>query len=367
MVSKILSTSALALLAARLAVAQTYSDCNPVEGDTCPDDSAFPTSVSIDFTEGESSYFEIAEGTTLTYDDELGAVFTISKETDAPTITSYDYIFFGVVDVVMRAAPGTGIVSSIVLESDCLDEIDWEWLGGENDEVQTNYFHQGNTTSYDRGGFSNVTDAQGTFHTYTIDWTAERINWIIDGVIMRTLTYDDAYNGKTYPQTPMQLKLGTWDGGASTTDVGTVEWAGGYTNFSDGTSPYLAYYQSVKITNYSNNVTSAASYTYEGTTGDYQDITVNIGNATDGSSSSTSSESSSSTTTASSSSSTSASSLVSATASSTSTSSSSSNGTVSSTSSAGLSTSTVTSAAGQNTVGLYGSALAVLAAALALM
>lgn len=267
----------------------------------------------------------------------------------------------------MRAAPGTGIVSSIVLESDCLDEIDWEWLGGENDEVQTNYFHQGNTTSYDRGGFSNVTDAQGTFHTYTIDWTAERINWIIDGVIMRTLTYDDAYNGKTYPQTPMQLKLGTWDGGASTTDVGTVEWAGGYTNFSDGTSPYLAYYQSVKITNYSNNVTSAASYTYEGTTGDYQDITVNIGNATDGSSSSTSSESSSSTTTASSSSSTSASSLVSATASSTSTSSSSSNGTVSSTSSAGLSTSTVTSAAGQNTVGLYGSALAVLAAALALM
>lgn len=34
MVSKILSTSALALLAARLAVAQTYSDCNPVEGDS---------------------------------------------------------------------------------------------------------------------------------------------------------------------------------------------------------------------------------------------------------------------------------------------------------------------------------------------
>lgn len=50
-------------------------------------------------------------------------------ETDAPTLNSNDYIFFGHVDVVMKAAAGQGIVSSFVLESDDLDEVDWEWLG----------------------------------------------------------------------------------------------------------------------------------------------------------------------------------------------------------------------------------------------
>lgn len=36
------------------------------------------------------------------------------------------YIFFGTVSVVMKASPGPGICSSIVLLSDDLDEIDWE-------------------------------------------------------------------------------------------------------------------------------------------------------------------------------------------------------------------------------------------------
>lgn len=60
----------------------------------------------------------------MTYGSD-GAVFTINKETEAPTITSNWYFFFGRVDVVLKAAPGVGIVSSFVLESDDLDEIDW--------------------------------------------------------------------------------------------------------------------------------------------------------------------------------------------------------------------------------------------------
>lgn len=56
---------------------------------------------------------------------DLGAKFTISEQGDAPTIESEFYIFFGHVDVKMRAANGTGIVSTWILESDDLDEIDW--------------------------------------------------------------------------------------------------------------------------------------------------------------------------------------------------------------------------------------------------
>lgn len=50
----------------------------------------------------------------------------------------------------MRCASGTGIISSIVLESDDLDEVDWEFIGGNSTSVETNYFGKGNTTSYDR-------------------------------------------------------------------------------------------------------------------------------------------------------------------------------------------------------------------------
>ena len=92
---------------------------------TCPADPALGKTVTIDFTSGASDDFTLADGTTLTYDSEAGAIFNMSKETDAPTITSNDYIFFGKVDVVMKAANGTGVISSFVMESDDLDEIDW--------------------------------------------------------------------------------------------------------------------------------------------------------------------------------------------------------------------------------------------------
>lgn len=54
-----------------------------------------------------------------------GAEFTINKKGDAPTIESTFNVFFGEMEVKMTAAPGTGIVSTVVWESDDLDEIDW--------------------------------------------------------------------------------------------------------------------------------------------------------------------------------------------------------------------------------------------------
>ena len=74
-----------------------------------------------------------------------GVSFTITKSGDAPQLTSKWYIMFGKVEVVLKAAPGAGIVSSFVMQSDDLDEIDWEWLGSDPDEVQSNFFGKGQT------------------------------------------------------------------------------------------------------------------------------------------------------------------------------------------------------------------------------
>jgi hypothetical protein len=59
----------------------------------------------------------------------------------------------------------------------------------------------------------------------------------------------------------MQVHLGLWDAGDPSTAAGTVEWAGGYTDFTK--APFTSYVKSVSIT----NANPCASYSYAGTSG----------------------------------------------------------------------------------------------------
>ncbi|CAK7204323.1 transglycosylase [Sporothrix eucalyptigena] len=273
-------TAALAGMAG-LASAQTYTSCNPTTNSSCPSDTGLnKASYSVDFTAGESSDWTLSSSS-ASYSSSTGAALTITESGNAPTLISNFYIFFGRVSVLMRASPGTGIVSSIVLESDDLDEIDWEWIGGEDDQVQTDYFGKGNTTAYDRGTVDNLSSGtQSTFRNYTLVWTETQTEWYIDGSLLRTLTYAEALNGKNYPQTPMQIKVGSWAGGDSSNAEGTIEWAGGETDYSDG--PFTMYVKSIEIENYN----PGSSYTYGDETGDYSSIVVSDASSDDSSSSS---------------------------------------------------------------------------------
>lgn len=130
------SYAAASALAA-LASAQTFTDCNPTEKE-CPNDPAMPQNWETDFTAGKDAIkgWKQTAGS-LDYNSE-GAVFSVAKKGDAPTIGSEAYLHFGYVEVKMKAAPGQGIISSIVLQSDNLDEVDWEWIGGVDAKVQMN-------------------------------------------------------------------------------------------------------------------------------------------------------------------------------------------------------------------------------------
>jgi hypothetical protein len=108
--------------------------------------------------------------------------------------------------------------------------------------------------------------ASTTFHTYSIDWTKDRLQWLIDGVVVRTLEYSAAAGGKEYPQSPMQVRIGNWIGGNPSNAQGTINWAGGLSDMSKG--PFNMYVESVSITNYS----PAAAYQYGDTSGTYQSI-----------------------------------------------------------------------------------------------
>ena len=258
----------LALLAvAPSALAQTFTDCNPLNKTDCPDMLALSsknyTMNFIDNTPSEKVWNTTAGK--IDYKDQ-GAEFTINQKGDSPTIKSQFYIFFGTVEVIFKAATGQGVVSSIVLQSEDLDEIDWEWIGGNNTHVETNYFGKGDTSSFDRAIWYPVSDPMADFHNYTVDWSKEKMDFYLDGNKVRTLLYDDAANGTRYPQTPMNVRLGIWAGGDPDEPKGVREWAGGEVDYTKG--PYTMTVKSLRISDASN----ATSYRWGDQTGSWEGI-----------------------------------------------------------------------------------------------
>lgn len=191
-------------------------------------------------------------------------------------MSSSKYIFFGRVDVELIASPGQGVVTSVVLQSSDLDEIDFEWIGGDNAQVQSNYFGKGDTTTYDRGAFHAVSQPVNTLHTYSFVWTSKKVEWLIDGKVVRTLNYKDAKDGSRYPQTPMQIKLGTWVGGSPKNAKGTIKWAGGLTDFSK--APFDAWFKSIKVVDYAGGdgpaTKKVTEYVYGDKSGSWKSIRV---------------------------------------------------------------------------------------------
>ncbi|KAL8793018.1 MAG: hypothetical protein Q9195_004422 [Heterodermia aff. obscurata] len=208
------------------------------------------SSYDIDFTSVKSlpSEWIVADNEKVTLGAN-GAELSFTKRYDAPAMRTDFNIFFGRVEYVVKAAPGTGIISSMVLLSDDLDEVDWEFRGSITDSVQTNYFGKGYTGTYNRSTTESVSSPQATFHTYAVDWSPTALVWSIDGKAVRTLNVADADgNGSRYPQTPMKISLSLWDGGDPDTNSGTVQWAGGLTPLPP-TQPWTMYVKSVKVWN----------------------------------------------------------------------------------------------------------------------
>ncbi|TGO63452.1 hypothetical protein BOTNAR_0100g00120 [Botryotinia narcissicola] len=262
MFPKLLLTAATALLSAKSTVAQTYSSCNPLFTTGCPANTALGKSIDVDFTSGSVNSFTGSGD--ISYDSK-GASFTVSKSGDAPTLSSIFYIMFGKVQITMKAAPGAGIVSTLVLQYDDLDEIDMEWLGADDTEVQTNYFGKGKVTNYNRGAFNPASNNQGEFITYTIEWTSEQVVWSVGSTVVRVLTPATADTDQ-YPQSPMQIKFGAWSGGDSSNAAGTISWARGPTDYSKG--PFSMLVQSIDVSDYS----TGTQYKYGDQSGDWTSI-----------------------------------------------------------------------------------------------
>ncbi|EJP61350.1 cell wall glucanosyltransferase Mwg1 [Beauveria bassiana ARSEF 2860] len=261
MLSKALVSAAALALAVS---AQTSTTCSPLKQD-CPADPAVgKKSIRCDFTKGACDAFEHIAGKEVTYGPR-GAVSAVDAPMQAPTLQSKKTIFFGRLEVEMKAAPGKGVITSIVLLSDDLDEIDIEAVGSDTARIQSNTFSRGDSTRHDLLGYLPVADTTAAAgHTYTVDWTTERIEFAVDGV------------------SPMRVKLGAWVAGYEGNAPGTIEWAGGVADFSRGAAE--AVFERVTVTDYAGG--SAATerdveeYSYGDRSGSSKSIRIHLADGT---------------------------------------------------------------------------------------
>lgn len=258
MLSKVLIGSLLS------AIALAADTCNPLTSSSqCSPNPALAGSISEDFTEESSQFSAYQKADRISYTSS-GLELTLAERFDNPSLKSNFYIMFGRVELIVRAASGTGVVSSVFLQSDDLDEIDIEWFGGDGYEVQSNYFSKGDTTTYDRGGYHNMGgDPRADFHNYTLVWTEESLTWYVDGVNVRVLQSD---NPEGYPQTPSAVFIGLWAGGDPSNAPGTIDWAGGETDYSQ--LPFTMAVQRLVVVDYS----TGEEYSYGDSSGDLSSI-----------------------------------------------------------------------------------------------
>ncbi|KAF1815148.1 cell wall glucanase [Eremomyces bilateralis CBS 781.70] len=264
-----LSLALLSLLPTSLA--QTHTNCDPLTRTDCPVHTALGTNATFDFQkhQADDKVWNTTNGKVNFTPD--GAQFTIKERLESPTMQSTFYILFGRVSSIVRAAPGQGIISSVVIQAETLDEIDWEWLGSNTTSVQSNYYGKGDESYGGRGGIHDMVDPTADYHNYTTVWTKEKLEWWLDGNIIRTLKYEDAKDGTRFPQTPSTVRIGIWPAGDLQNPDGVREWAGGDVDYSKG--PFTMTVRSVYVEDF----TSGATYAYGDTSGNWQSIIVTQG------------------------------------------------------------------------------------------
>ncbi|KAL9549101.1 hypothetical protein PS6_006251 [Mucor atramentarius] len=165
-----------------------------------------------------------------------------------PTLNATSFMRYGRVTALMRSAGTGGAVTAFILMADGGDEIDFEFLGGDRDLVQSNYFW-GQSKEYNvNGGIHKVEGGtiDTAFHKYTIDWKPDKIEWLVDDKVVRTRIKSETCdtNGVCkFPSQPARVQFGLWDGSI---ESGTAEWSRGPIDWSAPQS-IQAFIKSVQI------------------------------------------------------------------------------------------------------------------------
>lgn len=144
-----------------------------------------------------------------------------------------DYYGYGKYETRFKAAKGSGLVTAFFTYTGPSNgtqhhEIDIEILGKDTTKMQTNYFVNG------VGGHEQLIplgfDAAAGYHNYAFVWTASKIEWYVDDVLVHT---ESAGAGQPLPSLPGRIMANMWAG------TGVDSWLGPFTY--PGTPLYAKY------------------------------------------------------------------------------------------------------------------------------
>ncbi|KAG0296488.1 hypothetical protein BGZ98_000943, partial [Dissophora globulifera] len=185
-------------------------------------------------------------------------------------VSTTRFMQYGKVTARMKTGSSSpGVVSAFIIRNeDPGDEIDFEIVGRDPTEAQTNFYYRTppdmltNLIDYTGKESLNTNTAAG-FHEYEIEWMPDYLLWKVDGKVVRSVfkneTKDDidlitgapvvdprtGKHVKKYPSTPAKIQFGIWDGGQGS--EGTGAWAGTPTDWSKPGQTYEVQVDSLDI------------------------------------------------------------------------------------------------------------------------
>jgi len=220
-----------------------------------------------------SEYDFVLNGGSISNTSANELVMILTETNNGTRLSSTRYVQYGTMSAKLKTGRWDGVVTAFITMSSIKDEIDWEFTNNSSPDTttgQTNYFWQGyvpaQTDGTTQGG---LTDTYENYHTYTIDWQQDSLQWLIDGQVVRTLNRNDTVDSNGvyhYPGTPAQFELSIWPAGIPANPQGEVEWSGGMINWNDpdyvSAGHFYAIVNSVQVTCAGSAPAGDDAYTY---------------------------------------------------------------------------------------------------------
>ncbi|KAG7093564.1 hypothetical protein E1B28_007234 [Marasmius oreades] len=132
------------------------------------------------------------------------------------------------------------------------DEIDWELISADQEAYQTNFYaptENDPSPHYGIFGERHRTQNGSTIsetHQYSILLAEDRIEWAVDGIIVRTHSKENSYidGALWWPRHNFVVSLGIWDGSGA---KGTSHWAKGPIMWDEVVEPIEVFVKMVKV------------------------------------------------------------------------------------------------------------------------